>query len=144
MCRNILSRALGIRAVLIGVSVLVSSGSSWGQAQPPVVGQNSGTTRSTRGISGATTRSIGGTVLDAANQPIAGAIVLLKNTKSLQVRSYIAQPDGSYRFYGLSTEINYQLRAQAKGMTSKTKTVSVFDSHKVVKLDLKINRKLKS
>ena len=103
-----------------------------GQIQAPVVGQNAGTTRSIQGL-----------VVSAFGKPIAGAIVLLKDTKTLQVRSYIAQADGGYRFYGLSTDINYQLRAEANGMTSKTKTVSVFDSHKVVKLNLKLTKKMK-
>ncbi len=102
------------------------------QAQAPVVGQNSGTTR-----------SIEGKVLNSGGGTIAGAIVLLKDTKTLQVRSYIAQADGRYHFYGLSTDVNYQLRAEANGLTSKTKTVSVFDSHKIVKLDLKVTKKLK-
>ena len=104
------------------------------QAEPPVVSQ-SGTQ---------TTRSIEGTVLDAKGSPVPGAIILLKDTKTLQVRSYIAQKDGKYHFFGLSSDINYELRAQANGMTSPEKMVSVFDSHKVVKLNLKLKKKLKS
>jgi hypothetical protein len=113
--------------------VLVVSALSQAQVQAPVVGQNAGTTRSIQGV-----------VVNASGQPIPGAIVLLKDTKTLQVRSYIAQSDGRYHFYGLSTDINYQVRAEANGLTSKTKTVSVFDSHKVVKLNLKVKKKLKS
>lgn len=64
--------------------------------------------------------------------------------KTLQVRSFIAQQDGKYRFYGLSTDVNYQLRAEHAGEISKTKTVGVFDSHKLVKLDLKLSKKMKS
>jgi hypothetical protein len=101
--------------------------------QAPVVGQNAGTTRSIQGL-----------VLSTSGQPIPGAVVLLKDTKTLQVRSYIAQFDGRYRFYGLSTDTNYQVRAEANGLTSKTKTVSVFDSHKIVKLNLKLKKKLNS
>ena len=121
--------------ILLGLVLLVfgSPSLSFGQAQAPVVGQNSGTTR-----------SIQGTVIGANRSPIAGAVVLLKDTKTLQVRSYIAQTDGRYHFYGLSTDINYQIRAEANGMTSKTKTVSVFDSHKIVKLNLKIYKKMKN
>jgi|SRR4051794_22772232 len=84
------------------------------------------------------TRAIEGAVLTREGAPVPGATVLLKDTKTLQVRSYIAQSDGRYRFFGLSTDINYELRAQANGMTSPVKTVSVFDSHKLVKLDLKL------
>ncbi len=106
---------------------------SYAQASTPVVGQP-GTV---------TTRSIEGTVLNRAGSPVAGAVILLKDTKTLQVRSFIAQNDGKYHFYGLSTDINYQLRAESNGMTSSTKTVSVFDSHKVVKLNLKLKKKIK-
>lgn len=104
------------------------------QVQAPVVGQ-AGTPR---------TRAIEGAVLSAAGAPVPGAFVLLKNGKTLQVRSYIAQQDGRYHFYGLSTDVNWQLRAEAGGMTSKTKTVSVFDSHAHVQLNLKLDKKKKS
>ncbi|HMF75000.1 MAG TPA: carboxypeptidase-like regulatory domain-containing protein [Bryobacteraceae bacterium] len=89
-------------------------------------------------------RSIEGMVLNAGGSPVPGAVVLIKDSKTLQVRSYIAQQDGKYHFYGLSTSANYQLRAQAQGLTSKTKTVSVFDSHHKVVLNLKLTKKLKS
>ena len=111
-----------------------SAASIFPQTQAPVVGQNSGTTR-----------SIEGRVLNREGGAIPSAVVLLKDTKTLQVRSYIAQADGRYHFYGLSTDVNFQLRAEANGFTSKVKTVSVFDSHKVVKLDLKVTkRRMKS
>jgi hypothetical protein len=93
---------------------------------------------------GPATRTIQGTVLDEHGRPVGGATVLIKNTKTLGVRSYIAQKNGKYYFYGLSTDINYQLRAESNGMTSKSKTVSVFNSHKIVRLDLKLNKKMKA
>lgn len=104
------------------------------QREAPVVGQ-SGTPRM---------RSIEGTVLSSTGAPVPGAIVLLKNAKTLQVRSFIAQQDGHYRFYGLSTDTNWELRAQSNGMTSKAKTVSVFDSHTRVRLNLKLDKKIKT
>jgi hypothetical protein len=88
------------------------------------------------------TRSIEGTVLSSSGAPVPGAVVLIKDSKSLQVRSYIAQADGRYHFFGLSTDVNYSLRAEDKVMTSKTKNVSVFDSHRTVKLDLKLQKKI--
>lgn len=102
--------------------------------QPPVVGQ-AGTPR---------IRIIEGTVVSSTGQPVAGAIVLIKNTKTLQVRSFIAQQDGRYQFYGLSTDVNWELRAEKNGLTSKTRTISVFDSHTKVRLDLKLDKKLKT
>lgn len=89
-----------------------------------------------------TTRSILGRVLSKAGAPVPGAVVLLKDGKTLQVRSYIAQQGGEYHFFGLSTDVNYTLRAEDKAMTSKVKTISVFDSHKQVKLDLKLIKKI--
>lgn len=87
-------------------------------------------------------RSIEGTVFSSTGSPVPGAIVLLKNSKTLQVRSFIAQQNGQYRFYGLSTDNNWELRAEANGMASKTKTVSVFDSHTRVRLNLKLDKKI--
>jgi hypothetical protein len=110
-----------------------ASGPAYAQMQAPVVPR--------RGES--LTRSIQGTVLSKDGSPVPQATVLLKDGKTLQVRSYIAQADGRYYFFGLSTDINYELRAQANGMTSPTKTVSVFDSHKLVKLDLKLKKVIK-
>jgi len=111
----------------------VSSCYAQAQAQPPVIGQ-SGTPR---------TRSIVGTVFDKNGAPVPGAVVLLKDTKTLQVRSFIAQKDGTYHFYGLSSDINYELRAHAGDFTSPSKTVSVFDSHPVITLNLKLKKRLK-
>jgi hypothetical protein len=104
------------------------------QAQAPVIGAP-GTN---------TTKSIVGTVLDSHGSPVPHAVVLLKDLKTLQIRSYIAQNDGSYHFYDLSGDINYQLRAQADGLTSPEKMVTVFNSHKIVKLNLKLTKKLKT
>lgn len=89
------------------------------------------------------TRTIEGRVLTQTGAGVPGAVVLLKDNKTLQVRSYIAQASGAYHFFGLSTEVNYTLRAEDQQMTSKQKTVSVFDSHRDVKLDLKLSQEIK-
>jgi Carboxypeptidase regulatory-like domain len=105
----------------------------------PASAQQTGSDSNTRLIS---TRSIEGQVLTSSGAPVAGAVVLLKDGKTLQVRSYIAQKDGAYHFFGLSTDVNYTLRAENQDLTSKQKTVSVFDSHRQVKLDLKLSKKI--
>lgn len=89
------------------------------------------------------TRAIEGIVHDANGAPAKNAVVLLKDTKTLQVRSYIAETDGKYHFYGLSTDVNYQVRAENKEMTSPTKLISVFNSHERIKLNLKLKKKKK-
>jgi hypothetical protein len=89
------------------------------------------------------TRVIEGVVRDINGAPVSGAVVLLKDSKTLQIRSYITQQDGSYHFYGLSTDINYEVRAASQTMTSPSKLVSVFDSHKFIKVNLKLKDKKK-
>lgn len=86
-------------------------------------------------------RSVRGTVSDASDTPIVGAIVQLKNTKTLQIRSFITQDKGVYYFNGLSPDVDYEVRADYQGASSATKTVSSFDSRKDVTLALKLAKK---
>ena len=84
------------------------------------------------------TRIVRGTVVDSADKPVEGAVVQCKDTKTLQVRSFVTQANGEYHFYGLSMNADYQLQAAHNGSTSKAKRLSVFDSHKESTIDLKI------
>ena len=88
-----------------------------------------------------TTRSVQGTVTSAAGAPVEQAVVQLKDTKSLAIRSFITQQDGTYHFHGLSTDIDYELRADYQGASSGTKTLSSFDSRKQAVIDLKLSKK---
>lgn len=123
-----------LRYIVLLLLVCAAALSCFAQASPPVAAP-AGTTP--------TARSIEGTVLDVNGAPVPDAVVLLKDLKTLQVRSFIAQKDGKYHFYGLSTDINYQVRAQSKDMTSPIKSVSVFDSHKRIIVNLKLKKKKK-
>ncbi len=84
-------------------------------------------------------RTVEGTVLDHTGHPVVGAVVLIEDLKSLQVRSYIVQADGKFHFRGLSSDANYELRARFKGTTSHTKTISVFESKPVVDVTLTLS-----
>jgi Carboxypeptidase regulatory-like domain len=86
------------------------------------------------------TRSVQGLVTDAANNPVFEAIVQLKDTKTLTVRSYITQKDGMYHFSGLSPDVDYELKAEHNGSSSSSKTLSVFDDRKLVTLNLKLKK----
>ena len=88
-----------------------------------------------------TNRSVQGMVTSAEDAPIVGAVVQLKNTKTLQIRSFITKDDGSYYFNGLSPDVDYELRADFQGMSSSTKTMSSFDTRKAVTINLKLNKK---
>lgn len=85
-------------------------------------------------------RTVQGVVSAADDAPIVGAVVYLKNTKTLQVRSFITQPNGLYFFHGLSPDVDYELRAENKGESSPTKTLSSFDSRKDASINLKVKK----
>ncbi len=86
-------------------------------------------------------RSVEGVVLNADDTPAVGAVVQLENTKTQQIRSYITKEDGKYRFYDLSTEVDYKLKADLNGVSSGWKTLSSFDGRKQAVINLKLNAK---
>src|SRR6185437_1832975 len=88
-----------------------------------------------------TTRSVEGVVNGPDDNPVNGAVVQLKNTKTLQIRSFIAQKAGQYYFHELSPDVDYELKADFSGMASGTKTLSSFDSRKDAVINLKLNPK---
>ena len=86
-------------------------------------------------------RMVQGIVTDAQDNAIVGAVVQLKNSKTLQVRSFITQDRGSYQFHGLDPNVDYSLKAEYQGASSSTKTLSSFDSRKQPVINLKIDQK---
>jgi len=87
-----------------------------------------------------TTRSVQGTVTDASGNPVAQAVVQLKNAKTLDIRSFITGADGAFHFAGLKTSDSYDLKATHDGASSGSKTVSEFSSKKVAVVNLKLNK----
>jgi Carboxypeptidase regulatory-like domain len=83
-------------------------------------------------------RSVTGIVTDAAGAPVPGAVVQLKNTKTLEVRSFIAKERGDYFFHGLATDIDYELKAQSNGKSSAPRVLSAFDSHAEAVMNLQL------
>jgi hypothetical protein len=88
---------------------------------------------------GQAVRVVQGVVRDSNDQLQANAIVYLQDQKSLEVRTYITEADGHYRFGQLSSDVDYQLWAEYKGHKSKTRSISSFDSKKQFNFDLKID-----
>lgn len=84
-----------------------------------------------------TERTVQGVVSDASG-PVAGAVVQLKNLKTLQVRSFITRDKGDYYFHGLSMDVDFELKAQSNGRESNSRTVSNFDSHPEVTVNLQL------
>lgn len=86
-------------------------------------------------------RTVQGTVTDANDNPLDGTVVQLKNTKTLQIRSFMTQQHGAYYFHGLSPDVDYEVHAEYQGASSPTRTVSSFDSRKEVIINLKLPKK---
>lgn len=87
------------------------------------------------------TRSVSGVVTGTDDKPVVGAVVQLKDTKTKNVRSFYTQKAGDYYFHELSPDVDYELTAMFQGETSKTKTLSVFDTRKNAVVNLKLNPK---
>lgn len=85
-------------------------------------------------------RNLSGHVLDHHDDPLAKAVVYLKNTKTLAVKTYISDADGTYRFPALSPNVDYEIYAEMDGARSDIKTLSAFDTRANVNLSLHIKK----
>ena len=85
-------------------------------------------------------RAVQGTVSDVSGSAVTGAVVQLKNTKTLQIRSFITKDHGDYYFNGLSSDVDYELKADLNDTTSGTKTLSAFDNRKQAVINLQMKK----
>jgi len=86
----------------------------------------------------ASLRVVQGTVTDADDKPIVGAVVHLKDPAGIRTNN--TKEDGSYHFSGLKVDTNYELKADYNGMTTRWKRLSVFDERKVAIINLKLDK----
>jgi hypothetical protein len=114
--------ASSFSAVLIGIN-LVSTGLT------PVLAQQRGPVQ----------RVVQGKVTDKGDAALKGAVVYLKDTHSLSVKSNISDEEGSYRFGQLAQNVDYELWAESDGKKSGTKTISSFDTKNQFFINLKID-----
>jgi hypothetical protein len=85
-------------------------------------------------------RTVEGTVVDASGKPVPRAIVQLKNLRTQQIRSFIAQDKGDFFFNGLNPDIDYEVKAEADGSSSPTRTLSSYDGRKQFTVVLKLTK----
>jgi Carboxypeptidase regulatory-like domain len=93
----------------------------------------------TAAIAQAAQRIVQGKVELSSGGVAKGAIVYIKNGKTLEVRTYISTADGSYRFGQLNSDADYTVWAEYQGKKSKAKTISSFDTKKEFNIPLKID-----
>lgn len=77
-------------------------------------------------------RIIQGIVKDQADNPLAGAIVQIKDTKTSKILNFPTKEDGKFAFRDLSMQINYELLAKRGELASPVRKVSVYDTRKEV------------
>ena len=75
-----------------------------------------------------TDRTVSGTVMDRHHEPLAGAIVQVHSETTLSVASYITDRNGQYVFKHLSSDDSYNVFATYRGVRSKERRLSKFDS----------------
>ena len=84
-------------------------------------------------------RPVSGIVTDADGKAVAGAVVQLKNVRTLQIRSFITREKGDYYFAGLSKDVDYEVKAaDSNGHSSAPKTLSAFDTRAEPVLNLQL------
>jgi len=83
-------------------------------------------------------RVVDGGVNDKAGAAIPGAVVYLKNIKTLSVTTFICAADGKFHFGQLSQDEDYELWAELNGKRSKSKHISSFSSQNKFNFSLTI------
>jgi hypothetical protein len=81
-------------------------------------------------------RSLTGVVVDSRGNPLPNSIVQIENANTLEVRSYVTDKNGCYRFNELYTEVDYRLRAKYHRFWSHTKTLSKLNSEEHPQMNL--------
>ena len=83
-------------------------------------------------------RTVSGTVLSAASEPVVGATVFLRNEKTKSIRSYTSTANGHFHFAQVDMSQDFDLWAEKTGRKSAVKTVSSWDARKDFISDLKL------
>jgi hypothetical protein len=117
-----------IASVFLGFAGLACAQQSETHGQPSVVVENN----KEKPKKDSPYRVIQGTVKDQADNPLAGAIVQLKDTKTSKVLDFATKDDGKFTFRELSMDNNYELLAKRGDFTTPVKKVSVYDTRKEV------------
>lgn len=90
-------------------------------------------------VRGVTNRSVEGIVRDATDTPLKGAVVYLKDTRTLAIKSFLSDEDGNFHFSQLSNNTDYEIYAEYNGKRSKARGISSFDSKSEFNFTLKID-----
>jgi hypothetical protein len=87
-------------------------------------------------------RTLQGTVVDAKGEAVAASIVYLHDEQTHAIRTYVTDPHGRYRFSGIRFYTDYRIHAEHEGLVSAVRRIPAHSTNKLIKLDLKIDRKI--
>ena len=127
------------RAFAIVCGLLLLGGIAAAQYTPGPKGGSTGPPPPER-QKGPQLRSVNGRVTSGEDAPLKDAIVYIKNTRTLAVKTYIADDAGKYQFNALLPNTDYEIFAESKGKKSDKRTLSSFDSRRDVTINLRINQ----
>jgi hypothetical protein len=133
MKRTLVGRLLLGVAVCGGVAVVEAQQSAPPSNNPPLF-------KGERKKADSAERTLTGTVVDKMENPVEGAVVQIKDTKTLRVRSFLTKTDGRYQFTGLSVDTDYEVKAERQGVASDVRTLTVYDTRKDPILNLKLDK----
>ena len=133
---------MSINRTILTVTLLAGVAAQWGWAQAPQAPPNSTAPPLFKGGERKDTdpngRSVEGTVKNDDDEPIEGAVVKLKDMKTLNIRSFITKADGKYKFSSLRKDVDYEIKADLRGSVGAPKMLSIFDSRKQAIINLKL------
>ena len=86
-------------------------------------------------------RTVRGNVVDKDGNNVVTGVVYLKNLKTQDIRTYISDDAGQYKFSGLNPNVDYEIHAERGTDISGTKKISSFDSRKDIVYTLKLDQK---
>lgn len=84
-------------------------------------------------------RTVEGTVRDRNDALLKGAVVYLKDSRTLAVKSFLSDDQGYFHFGQLSQNADYEVYAEFGGKRSKVRNISSFDSKNDFTIVLKID-----
>src|ERR1022692_2127757 len=93
----------------VGGLILLLAMNCAAQFQLPLGGSSSPDSGNEHKKTRVTSRLLTGTVFDKSDKPVPNAVVYLKNTKTLAVRTFIAEDNGTFRFPELSPNVDYEV-----------------------------------
>lgn len=86
-------------------------------------------------------RTAHGIVVDAKGRAVSANIVYLHDQRTNAVRTYVTDPHGRFRFSGIRYNTDYRIHAEHQGLVSAVRRIPAHSTSKLIKLDLKLDRK---